>query len=60
MVAVMILLCFGSRMSLCDRNLVILCVLSWSSSALYGHCILSLLLLFFVIRGVALHGVRVG
>ena len=45
MVMVTILLCFGSRVNLGVRSMVILGVVSCSSSALYGLCILSLLLL---------------
>ena len=45
MVMVTVLLCFGSRVNLGIRIMVILGVVSCSSSALYGLCILSLLLL---------------
>ena len=45
LVMVTVLWCFGSRVNLGVRSMVILGVVSCSSSALYGLCILSLLLL---------------
>ena len=44
MVMVTVLLCFGSRVNLGIRSMVILGVVSCSSSTLYGLCILSSLL----------------
>ena len=44
-VMVTVLSCFGSRVNLGIRSMVILGVVSCSTSALYGLCILSLLLL---------------
>ena len=41
---VTVLLCFGSRVNLGVRSMVILEVVSCASSALYGLCILSSLL----------------
>ena len=51
MVMVTVLVGFGSRVNLVTRSVVILGVVSCSSSALYGLCILSSLLLSLSCRG---------